>query len=392
LSCGRFTAVLLVALALLHCVDAWAADPRSRDVLLRDAQAALWSGDYAKARPLFAELVERNAGDVEARLGLAQAAYWSGDYRQALRELEAILRLRPDHAEAQRSVREIRSTARPGFTIDTGVVSDDQPYRTTSGGASVYFFSDPLTKWLFGAAGTRLRSGGLSREAREIFASVEDVVPAAGIRLRAGGRWLRFPDDRNVLLPSLSIERRAGRARVGMTLERRELLRTATALRSHPFASVVAIRWSREQRFAVNAESLRYFDGNRGMSADAFVLAPAGRFSFGASAAWKDTRDSRFRADTGAYDPYWTPQDLREVRAIAAGSLRLRGVTIDLHLDGGIARDRVLDFHRTFHPWRASFAAGIPLNGQAGVHVSIARSSTVFYTANEIDARLVGRF
>ncbi|HEX9986131.1 MAG TPA: tetratricopeptide repeat protein [Thermoanaerobaculia bacterium] len=377
--------------------------PQSRDARLRLAQVALWSGDYAKAGPMFGRLVEQNPGDVEARLGQAQAAYWSGDYRQALRHFEAVLRLRPDDPDATRAVREIRSAARPGYTAGAGGISDDQPYRATSSGASVYFFSDPLTRWELGAAATRLHAGDASAHAQELFAGGETVLPRAGFRLGGRLRAMQFPDSRRELLPMLSLERRAGRSRVTLLIERRELLRASTALRSHPFADVAAVRWSgdgvRATRFAVGAESLRYFDGNRGASADGYILAPFRRFSLGASAAWRDTRASRFHPESGEYDPYWTPHDLREVRAIAAASFRRPRATVDVHLDGGIARDRVVyfgpesaSFSRTFHPWRASLAVGAPLNGQTTFHVSAERVSTVFYTANEIRASVAGRF
>lgn len=377
--------------------------PQSREARLRLAQVVLWSGDYRRARPMFARLVEQQAEDVEARLGLAQAAYWSGDYRGALREFDAILRVRPDNAEARRGAGEIRSAARPGYALDAGGISDDQPYRSTTGGARVYFFSDPLTKWEVGSAATSLRADGASRRLREIFAAGETALPRAGLRMRAGARWLRFPDGRGKLLPLLSVEQTVGQSHVVLAVERRELLRTSSALRSHPFADVAGVRWSREReggpRFSVSAESLRYFDGNRSTSADAYALIPAGAFSFGGSAAWKDTREPRFRADTGEYDPYWTPHRLREARAIAAAALKRGVLTVDLHLDGGIARDRVLysgtetpSFSRTFHPWRAALGAGAPLGSRATLHLSAARVSSVFYTANEIQASVVGRF
>jgi tetratricopeptide (TPR) repeat protein len=377
--------------------------PQSRDAQLTLAQVVLWSGAYEEARALFGRLVERNGDDLDALLGRAQAAYWSGDYRQALRDFEAILRRRPDHAEAQRGVREIRSAARPGYTVAAGGISDDQPYRSASGAITAYFFGDPLTKWEMGVAGTSLRADGVSRDERDFSAAFETVLPRAGIRVRAGTRWMQFPDGRDTLLPLLSAGRRFGRTQATLTIQRAELLRAAAALRSHAYADTIAVRWSRDDpettQFAVSAESLRYFDGNHGSSADAYLLIPLGRLSLGASAAWKNTDEPRFHADTGEYDPYWTPHDLREVRAVAATSLRRGRVTIDLHLDGGIARDRVLyfpaetpSFERTFHPWRAAVGITAPVNAQTTLRLSAERVSTVFYTADEIRASVAGRF
>ncbi|HUP62912.1 MAG TPA: tetratricopeptide repeat protein [Thermoanaerobaculia bacterium] len=377
--------------------------PESRDAQLTLAQVVLWRGRYTEARTLFARLVARNAEDIEARLGAAQAAYWSGDYREALREFRAILRRRPDHPDARRAVGEILSAARPGYSAGAGGISDDQPYRSMFGGVTAYAFSDPLTKWQLGAGTTRLRTDRLSADVREITASGETVLPRAAIHVQGALRWMRFPDERSELLPLVSIGRRFGRSRAAVAWQRRELLRARTALHSHPFADVLSIRWSHDHpgapQFSAGAERLRYFDGNHGTSADAYGLFPVGRIALGASAAWRDTREPRFRPDTGEYDPYWTPHDLREARLIAAASARRGNVTLDLHLDGGVARDRVLylfaespSFQRTFHPWRASLAVTAPLSPRGTLSLSAERSSTVFYTANEIRASLAGRF
>jgi tetratricopeptide (TPR) repeat protein len=377
--------------------------PRSREAQLTLAQVVLWSGAYDEARALFARLVELNASDPEALLGRAQAAYWSGDYRQALRDFEAILRRRPDHAEAQRGVREIRSAARPGYTLATGGISDDQPYRSAAGAITAYVFSDPLTKWELGVAGTSLRAGGVSRDERDFSGALETALPRAGIRVRAGLRWMQFPDGREMLLPSISAGRRIGRTQATLTIQRAELLRAAATLRSHAYADTIAVRWSQDDpeatQFAISAAALRYFDGNRGSSADAYLLVPFGRLSLGASAAWKNTRQPRFQADTGEYDPYWTPHHLREIRAVAATSFRRGRATIDFHLDGGVARDRVLYFpeetpsyERTFHPWRAALGITAPMSAQTAWRLSAERVSTVFYTANEIRASVAGRF
>jgi tetratricopeptide (TPR) repeat protein len=377
--------------------------PESSDARRTLGQVLLWTGRYDEARKTFAALLGRNGDDVESRVGLAQAAYWSGDYRLALREFERILRQQPARAEAQRAVAEIRSASRPGYTASLGGIDDDQPYRSTTADITAHVFSDPLTKWQLGLGTTRLHALGITRDVHEVSGGGETLLPSAAIGVRASLRWMRFPDDRSEVLPLVSIERRFGRSRAAISLQRRELLRAGAALHSHPFVDAFAIRWSREEpdamQFSAGAESLRYFDGNRGTSADGYVLAPFGRFLFGASTAYRNTHEPRFRADTGEYDPYWTPHDLREVRAIAAAQIRSAGATFDLHLDGGIARDRVLYFaagapsyERTFHPWHASLAVTAPPIAQMTFRFSVERISTVFYTANEIHASVAGRF
>jgi tetratricopeptide (TPR) repeat protein len=377
--------------------------PASDDARRTLGQVLLWTRRYDEARKIFAALLAPSEDDIESRMGLAQAAYWSGDYRQALREFERILRQQPGRVEATRAVAEIRSTSRPGYTASLSGIQDDQPYRSTTAEMTAHVFSDPLTKWQLGVGTMRLHAGGLTRDVHEVSGGGETLLPSTAIGVRASLRWMRFPDQRSEVLPLVAIERRIGRSRATISLQRRELLRAGAALRSHPFVDALGMRWSREEpgsmQFSAAAESLRYFDGNRGTSADAYVLAAVGRFSLGASAAYRNTHEPRFHADTGEYDPYWTPHDLREARAIAAAQIKSAGAIFDLHLDGGIARDRVLYFaagapsyERTFHPWRASFGVVAPPIGQMTFRLSVERVSTVFYTANEIHAGVAGRF
>ncbi len=396
--------------------DAAARFPRSTHAQRMLAYVLLWQGEYGEARERFARVVAAYERDTEARVGLAQAYYWSGDYRGALREFERVLELQPANADAQRAVSEIRSAARPGYSVEGSALRDDQPYRGTGIHARAFFFTDPLTRFELRAAGSQLRAHGLSRDTRNLGVSGETSVPAARLRLRGGVDRVTFPDGTAQLLPSFRIQHALGATSVALTAERRPLLRSAAALRTHPSGDAVALRWSREAdnqfQFAVTGEHIRYFDENRGWGADAYALlrplrAGPARVTLGASVAYRDTAEPRFRLRNAAtlegdYDPYHTPHKLAEARAIVAASASLtRRVSASVHLDGGMARDRVifattagqpLEFGRTFYPWRASANAALQLTSGVALTVSAAHETTAFYNSNEIRAGVAGRF
>ena len=104
-------------------------------------------------------------------------------------------------------------------------------------------------------------------------------------------------------------------------------------------------------------------------------------------------------------DPYWTPLDLRELRAVVTYEWR----RLKLQADGGIAQDRARSFgpgggptptpfftfpvviDRTFHPWRASAEWSVPFGARIELRGRIRHEVTSFYRVNEIEASLGGR-
>jgi hypothetical protein len=198
---------------------------------------------------------------------------------------------------------------------------------------------------------------------------------------------MTFPDQTSGVLPGIAADLRAGGGTLTIAGERRALLRSVGALVTHPTAGVVDLRWTRGENLAVHAEHFEYFDDNSGNGIDAWALAPFARTRLGVSAAWRDTADSRFIS--GVYTPYYTPQGLTEARAIVALPMRFSRSSLELHLDGGVGRDRVAG---TFYPWRANLRWTVPLPPSAAFDVEIGHSTTAFYSANEIRAGLAGRF
>jgi hypothetical protein len=222
-----------------------------------------------------------------------------------------------------------------------------------------------------------------------------------------------------------------GRGNVTLDLDRHELLYSATSLRAHASETTATLGWSRSSDASSSAAALhavRYFDGNSGRAADAYHLARIARspISVGASVAIRDSDESRFRLvgasaaplpDGGfaysyaaRYDPYWTPRNLREARAIVAATLNAGRTAIHLHADAGIGRDDDLLFGpssgataavplfptpievaRTFHPWRLSADAVVPLRGAFTASIGVEHQTTVFYRADAIHFGLSGR-
>lgn len=356
--------------------------PSSRDARLTLANVLLWREEYVAAIPMYREILETRPTDREARLGLANALYWSGDYRGARREFLVI----DDHPEAARALSEIASASSPGGSLQGFHRSDSQPFRVGYIQAGGYVFSDPLTRWN-GEAGTyTFEDAPVNTEAPFARLGVEVGAPALRSTLRASATLLRFGDGETRLMGSAGVDHRIGSSTLALTAARRELFGSELSVLTHPYADSLELRWQRENA-SLRGETLRYFDDNTGVAVDGWFLVPLRHFSAGASAAWRDTAESRFVA-TSVYDPYWTPIDLREARLIFTATRRLGRVDAGLHLDGGFARE---ELNGSYNPWRASVSFAVPLE-RLTLGLSAERSSTVFYTANEIRATLAARF
>ena len=245
--------------------------------------------------------------------------------------------------------------------------------------ATFYGFFNPSTAWRFSASALRMRTNLGDGDSESLRAGVSAGFPTIGTTVAGDLGWTRFPDGTSRLMPDASIER----GKLSFSFDRRALLRSAPAVHSHPFADVTTLRWTPNANASFSATHLRYFDHNSGNSADGYWLVPLRSFLLGVSAAYRDTKESRFV--NGVYDPYWTPIGEREGRAVAAATWK----RITLHADGGVAYDRIAG---TFHPWRVTASTSFPLSNGAMLNLSAERSRTAFYTANEIHASVAGRF
>jgi hypothetical protein len=413
-------------------------DETSHDAALGLAQVLAWQHRYRLAAAEYRRILLRHPADTEALKGLATVEYWSGDLRSASRDFHSVLRNTPGDADARQIVSEIEKSGRPVFSAGTTIVDDDQPYRRVISDVEYSFFSDPLTKWTASAgtqslSATRLGLG--SGNAPFAGLAVDVPLPAPGMRAAGSLRFLRFPDSTTRPLGSVTLAREWSTQTLCAGLSRDELLYTASSVLAHPTVDAATIDWKRMSRRSMSAAAFRlfrYFDGNHGRGADAYHLVRVGEgknFSvdLGASGAWRDTDETRFHlvgasaASAGnglyeysysaRYDPYWTPRNLREARAIVAASIRLPRGTLKLHADGGYGRDRDLVFgpssgtaplpplfmaplpvDRTFHPWRSSADLIIPIPGLADFNLGVEHQTTVFYSVNTWHASLTRHF
>ncbi|HET7712668.1 MAG TPA: tetratricopeptide repeat protein [Thermoanaerobaculia bacterium] len=356
--------------------------PESREAHLALARVYLWTGRYEQARVEFGRLTQRNAEDAEAHLGSAQTEYWSGDYRNALRKFQRVLELRPGEPTALRSLEEIRSAMRPGYTSAVEAGTDNQPLRGLGGAASVYWFGDPLTKVTATVRRHHLEGKTLERDVTSAAAVADSMLPQLKLRAAGGITVVRYPDGHSDVAPYATLSRSG----LSISVERRPLVQSERGLRTHPSAEVLGLQFRRGWggwESLLDAEHLRYFDHNRGIRLDGYVLSPSIRHvRWGLSASYRDTRDSRF--DGAAYDPYHTPQSLVEGRAVVSWE---RG-RIGIHLDGGRGRDRIAG---TFNPWRLRARAAIPM-GAAILALEGERAVTAFYRADAFRASVAGRF
>ncbi|HYS53694.1 MAG TPA: tetratricopeptide repeat protein [Thermoanaerobaculia bacterium] len=410
--------------------------PRSRDAKFGLAQVILWQGRYREARRLFEELLQRNANDVAAAEGAASAVYWQGDFRTAEREFTAITVKHPDRKYARQALAEIRSASRGDIRMLFDGVHDDQPYRAARISTTVSSFTDPLTRWDISGGAYRMNNPDRNLARTEPFVTLtnEVVLPWQKLTITSTGGVLRFPDGATRPIGGLSVAHRlTSDTSITAAVDHRELLTNASSIVTHPNATRFALAWTRYAAKSwlagVEVAHQSYYDHNDGHYAQGYALWPIVKRDqttlwIGASAAARDTRETRFGLDAisssrtpagdfaysyrGSYRAYWTPRDLREVRAILSIA-RMIGANAELkaQAEQGVARDEArgfgpargsaalpphifdFEFHRVFHPYRLSVAFSSPISAGFRLECGVERALTSFYAANAFRASLV---
>ncbi|MGZ8708978.1 MAG: tetratricopeptide repeat protein [Thermoanaerobaculia bacterium] len=393
----------------------------SAEARLGLARVVMWQGRYAEASALFEQLE-----GVDALEGRATAEYWSGDFRAAARNFRRVLALDPDRELARTSLAEIESTARPSQRLAIDGTTDDQPLDALRGELAATFFSDPLTRWTVAASRYHLDAERFGREADGESLTIANETKIRKWILGASVGAFTFPDGVRRPIGGVSARHRG----FTLSVDRRPELASATSLRTHAASTTTALRWDHDRNWIAAAEAShrRYSDGNEGRAFVAYGVAPwrrnAWTFWGGASLAIRDTEESRFGVTAisstlegnafryryrGAYDPYWTPDDLIEARLVLAVERRFDRGGVKLHANGGSARDRgrafgprsgptpfpprvfPFAFDRTHHPWRAGIAADVRLTRELRLEAGVERSATVDYRVTAFHAALVRR-
>ena len=408
----------------------WPQDPELRSGL---AQVLLWSNRFREGERLFAQLVRERPTDNAALLGAAQGSYWSGDYRTAMRRFEVLAQRDPANADAVRGISELRALMRSRYDVRGQYASDTQPLRRSGAAARFGFFSDPLTHWdVRGSAGTMEHEGN-NLDVRSVGLSGTTTIPSIRTTVTAGVDRQWFDDGTAENLANASVAWKLGKETLALTFDQFTLLGTASAIERRESASRISLAWRHERenglQAAATAHTLRYTDDNEGFGADVYALQPLLRrgsitLRGGLSAAWRDSREDRFRFTgfqseprsdglfdyrfSGVYDPYWTPNDLSEARLIASIESVTSRAQFRIQADGGYARERARGFgpafdltpsptftfpillSRTYKPWRVSAELTIPINQRIEFRARARREATAFYNVNEFEASLGG--
>lgn len=385
---------------------------------MESARSALWTARYPEAIALFNELLRANPNDADALEGRASAFYWSGDFRRAMRDFRRVA----DREYPRKALREIESTMIPSQRVAIDAAHDDQPLDVVRGETSATWFSDPLTHWTIAAATSHFdgdRRGVHDKPSLRI----ENETRFVNVTL---GAAIGLFDGR----PIGSIGARY--RELSLRIDRREEVAAATALATHASSTGVTLRWSRERErviAAAEASHRRYFDDNSGNAFVAWAVVPRRRGEwtvwYGGSIAARDTDETRFAPTAvsstfdpqgffryqfrGEYDPYWTPDDLREARAVLALERAFSRGRVKLHADGGIAHDHgrafgpdaglaplpsTIDtyvFDRNYRPYRAGVSANVSVAPGLLLEIGFEHSATVDYRSNSVHAALVRR-
>jgi tetratricopeptide (TPR) repeat protein len=397
-----------------------ATEPQSAEARLGLARVVMWQGRYAEAIALFRQL-----DGVDVLEGKATAEYWSGDLRSAARDFRRVLELDPKRETARRSLEEIAAVSRPSQRISVGGTHDDQPLDLVRAEAAATFFSDPLTRWTITGGGYHMDASRIGESDGE-YVLVENETRLRGFTFGGSLGAFTYPDGVRRPIGSASVRYRDLTLRV----DRREEIASATSLRTHAASTTTTLRWSHERNLVAAAEVSHrsYFDHNSAKSLVAYAVAPLRKdewtFWAGASATARDTDESRFAMTAvsstlengsfryqyrGEYNPYWTPDDLLEARAVVAVERRFERGGVKLHADGGFARDRgrafgpdtgptpfpgetfTFAFDRDYRPWRAGLTADVAIAPSLRFEAGVERGVTVDYRSTTFHAALVRR-
>jgi tetratricopeptide (TPR) repeat protein len=394
----------------------------SRRAELGLARVMMWSGRYPEAISRFDALLRTNANDVDALEGRATAEYWSGDYRAARRDFRRVLELDPKREFARTSLTEIASTMRPSQRIVIAGQRDDQPLDVNRAEVAATIYSDPLTRWTFSTGAMHLDTARRGSRTLEL------------IRIEGDTRWRVFglSGSAGFLDGDFIGHASVGRRHFELRVERQEELASATGIRAGAFSTITTLRWHRDTpRLVAAAETSHrvYSDDNSGNALVAYAVVPVLKRSgwtvwAGGSGAARDTDESRFHATAvsstldqgffrytyrGEYDPYWTPDNLLEARAVFAVERELQRGRIKLHADAGFARDTgrsfgpdagsgpfppqvlTFTFDRDDRPYRFGLAADFALTSSLRFEAGVERSVTIDYRSTSFHAAVARR-
>lgn len=405
----------------------WPDDP---ELLLGQAEVLVALEEFAAAERVLRRVLAAGGGAAtEARARLGTLAYWRGDHSAAVRQLEAVLSVDPDHAGARRQLAELRALSRPWIESRGEMVDDSQPYRRGHGELEAGVFLTPLWTLSAGVAPQALDpSAAPTPVAAEPRASGSAWLELGGylpaLRLdaaaRGGAAWggVAWGGSSSVTaMGSARLTARLGGS-VSLGVEGERERYTATAAAADTLLMVEALRLRLERStaeglaFAAVGQVERFPDANRIRTGYAWLLVPlVPHLRAGYAFSWQDSDVTRWDSTgtTGVYDPYFTPEDLVVHAALAelaldlgragltlSGSYGLNATTTETASTGftrpgpggtfGPPRSDPVSLQ--YAPWRLSALLNVP-GDRVSVRIRGERERTAFYAVSRLSASLV---
>lgn len=435
------------------------------------AQVLYWQKDLVGARQLYEEGVSRHPGDATLRLDYGQmlletrqdarlsqivtplldvpgargrahamlgtAAYWRGDLSTAKRELEFALHADSSLGSVRHVLDEIGAVTSPWLRLSSQYRHDNQPIDRPSGEMETGWYATPSTPLFVSLGGSRATSGdSLSLTLLRGQVGLRHAMPNEHLDLELGAGAIQRSGDIGTDW--------TGRAVVGIRLpadlrlrlggERDAYLYTtaslATPVMTQSARASLALENPRGWLGEAVAELQHFADNNAARTAYAWLLAPIARstggvLQLGYSFAAQDADHSRwvlaypnqpfpvtspnFRFD-GRYAPYYTPLNLVQHSALAAGSLNLTSHAT-LRVGGAYAIHATDDapvfaanlssappalvsttWHRTFSPWNARGSLDFTTTPAWTITFAAEMTRTVFYRASDVRLQVSHRF
>jgi Tfp pilus assembly protein PilF len=441
---ARFAALMSywskdVATARATYERALARHPNDADLRVELGQFLLDLGKTSRSREVVTPLVDSGPRLLPARRRaltiLGTLDYWRGDFSSARRYFAETLQLDSTDADARRQLREIELASATWVSTGGTIWRDDQPLSHGAVELTGGWFATPVTPMTIRAASTHFSHDGIGEMVSVAEGTFSTFFPRARLDVSAAGGVVRrsFGEASDWTGRATLGARLPNHLVLGARAERAPYLYTTSSLTKSVMTQTVegSARWRPTNGWMAEATARResFDDHNDVSTAYAWVLAPlvrrpGGELHVGYSFAAQNASESRFVSRDelpfppglppstipGVYDPYYTPSNLRVHSALA--SVRVKaGARWSLTGNGAYgfsARDDapvlipvmtppnvtiVRDFSaREFTPW--SMRGGVDGAVSEAVRLSLTaeRGKAPYYTFTTVGLRLTYTF
>lgn len=355
---GDVTRLLAQTLYWLHDIEgartvydrAIVRHPADTSVRLQYGRMLVETRESARARALLTPLVDAPGTGAQAATLLGTLAYWEGDLTAAEKLFAEALQTDSTQADARRQLREIHQLTAAWVRVAPAIWHDDQPFDRASGSVEGGWFATPLTPVTLRVEPARYSNAGVARTLVAAEAQVGHFAPSLHLDIELAGGVLRRNWDAarsadwkghvwaGVRLPHHVTAR--GRAEHAPYLS--TTLGLDAAVMANSASGELQLNDPRGWLGQVTYQRQQYPDTNVVHSAYGWLLAPVVRGSRGSVQAGyafsqDNARESRFvlaqprqafaptdpRFSTaGRYTPYYTPAHFVRHEAIAAATVK----------------------------------------------------------------------